>query len=245
MSDRGWKSSLNEYEKFVNSKSYDSEYLRRIGLHKNVIELIEKSSGGNLLDVGCGDGWIYKHLKENRKDFNYFSCDVAEPIDKEFVKAGQFTIQDIRSLQYPDRQFDLVVASLVLIWFSEIEMAVRELCRVLKTDGRIIVALVSPYFYRTGYVDSENNFKVTRDLSKDFIIENHKISGVIGSFKYYYRPMYKYINLFIKNGVQLENIFDWFIDIQKYREEVLMKKESKIKRTEKVPLYTFLEFRKS
>ncbi|MDC0832562.1 class I SAM-dependent methyltransferase [Geitlerinema sp. CS-897] len=239
MSKNSWQSSLKDYEKFVVDRKYDSEYLRRVGLHSNLLDIINRYPKGRLLDVGCGDGWMFRYVK----GFEYHSCDVTEPADRKFIEEGRFSLQDIRKLSYESDSFDIVVASLVLIWFSEIELAVKELCRVTdRSNGSIIVALVNPYFYRTGYVDTDSHFKITADLSKDFIIKDHKISGLVGPFSYYYRPPYKYINLFLKNGVHLKNIFDWFIDIDDYNSEVSNRENSKIRRTGKVPLFTFMEF---
>ncbi len=100
------------------------------------------SCGGilRILDVGCGTGYITKSLAQYGDVTGLDMADIA----LEFcamngvgtVKKG--TITDI---PYPDKQFDLVCALDILYHraVKDDEDAIRELYRVLKPGGRVII----------------------------------------------------------------------------------------------------------
>ena len=152
-----------------------------------------------------------------------------------------FQIQDIRSLTYDTDHFDVIVASLVLMWFEDLDSVCRELHRVSKDNGgRLIVSLIHPYFYRTGAVSESQDFILSADLSRPFRISGHKIAGRIGPFDYYYRSMDTYLNSLLNAGWNIKRVKDWFADMVDYKDKVVDISASKIVRTGRVPLYTFI-----
>ncbi len=105
---------------------------------------------------------------------------------------------------------------------------------------RLIVSVMHPYFYRTGYVTDDQNFLITQDLSQPLQIPL-KIADQVGPLAYYYRPLPDYVNTLIDVGWEVRSLRDWFIDMGDYKNLISGGIRSKIKRTGQVPLYTFIE----
>ncbi len=102
-----------------------------------------------VLDFGCGTGHLAQHLREHH--YVVTGCDMAEQM---IVKARQvFGEADIewkalpanwRRLPFVDRSFDAVVASSVMEYVGDVELAFRELARVLREGGVLIFNVPNP-----------------------------------------------------------------------------------------------------
>lgn len=111
-----------------------------------ILEEIKKKFGEKpvkIIDVGCGTGWHTKILSE--KGYRVFGIDLSE---KQISKAkhnnplGTFMVGDILSLPFNDNAFDISYTINTLHHLAsqkEQRSALRELARVTKKDGLIIV----------------------------------------------------------------------------------------------------------
>ncbi len=101
--------------------------------------------GGRVLDVGCGVGQVVARLTAT--GFEAHGVDVAQP---NIAKARKFSdrcqLYDGRRLPYPDDHFASVGALNVLEHVEAPEDFIRELVRVAKPGGRLVLS--SPNFYR-------------------------------------------------------------------------------------------------
>ena len=98
--------------------------------------------GARILDAGCGPGGGVKYLT----DQGY----IAEGIDlspkmieiaHEQVPEGKFQLMDMGKLEYSDNHFDGIMAnySLIHIPTDELPLVIRELKRVLKDNGVLLI----------------------------------------------------------------------------------------------------------
>jgi len=233
-----WPNTFKEYSELVFDHSRDSYYLREHGLKPNLLHLTGNCADQRVLDAGSGNGWLLDELRPAEG----YACDIVE--QPNISKQWRFTVQDVRALSYPDNLFDVVVASLLLIWLEEIDTALREMHRVQRVGGKLVISLVHPYFYRMGELNPQGNFTISKDLSKPFRIEGLKIGGIAGPLTYFYRPFPDYLNACVRTGFQITKVLDWFIDMKDYEEKTLLGMDSNILRTGKVPLYSFIECKK-
>lgn len=101
--------------------------------------------GGRSLDVGCGAGQVVGRLTQ--AGFEAWGVDVSEP---SIARARKFSerclLYDGKTLPFPDAHFDSVGALNVLEHVEQPEDFLRELVRVAKPNGKVLVS--SPNFYR-------------------------------------------------------------------------------------------------
>ena len=233
-----WTALLPSYERLIADGSRDSSYLRNVGLQRNVVELAGDCTSACVLDIGCGNGWFLDTVTAREG----YECDC---VPQTGARDGRhFSVQDICELTYETNSFDVVVASLVLMWVERLEQACRELYRVTSTGGRSVVALVHPFSYRTGNVTESGDFLVTRRYADPFTLPDLFIGERVGPFRYFHRPLSTYMNALCDVGFHLEQMREWSLDIDEYRRR-FPSNSSHPPRTDRVPMYVFLLLRKA
>jgi SAM-dependent methyltransferase len=85
-------------------------------------------AGGDVLDVGCGDGHLTAHLASLRRDLRFVGVEVfARP--REGLELHAY---DGRRLPFPDRSFDTVLMCAVLHHLDEPGVLLAEAARVAR-----------------------------------------------------------------------------------------------------------------
>ena len=106
---------------------------------KLVVEHLGDLAGRRVLDVGCGKGRFARILKERCPDCSVYGLDLAEAMLK-FVPQGiHRCAASMTALPFADAVFDAAYATESLEHAVEIETAVAQICRVVKTGGRIVI----------------------------------------------------------------------------------------------------------
>lgn len=107
-------------------------------------------SGGRLLEVGCGMGYV--SLEFIRRGVRVTATDLTpQAVDLtrrhfalENIQAEDVCVQNVLSLSLPDDSFDAVWANGVVHATGNTALAIKEIRRVLKPGGRAIIS----HFYR-------------------------------------------------------------------------------------------------
>ena len=233
-----WSDRWKKYKELIGSPDWDSNYLRERGLIPGILALVGDCRDKIVLDAGTGTGWLFEHIHPKEAH----ACDLVEPV--EVTPHVTFRQEDVGCLSYKACQFDLVVASLLLMYCKDLPKILDEFHRVCKPEGELVLSLMHPYFYRTGEVVEDGRFTITEDLSREREFEFH-IAGSVGPFIYFYRPLPVYINALIDAGWLICQVNDWFIDIEEYRVLKEQGVKSRLERSGKVPLYSFVRAKRN
>ena len=118
-------------------RNYREENIRL----SKAVKLANIRSGVRILDVGCRDGYLKKFLKG---DYQYFGIDIAPEFE-----APDITIQDIcAGTDFDPDFFDIVFCIEVLEHVTNPYFVLREIHRILKPGGRLVLSVPNPYHFK-------------------------------------------------------------------------------------------------
>jgi SAM-dependent methyltransferase len=119
-----------------------------------VVSQIEWPAAADLLEVGCGPGWLWEHgdgalppdLRLTLTDLSPGMVEAAR--DRVRASSSLDTVEarvaDVQDLPFGDGAFDVVVANHMLYHVPDPPGAVAELARVLRHDGVLVAAANGP-----------------------------------------------------------------------------------------------------
>jgi ubiquinone/menaquinone biosynthesis C-methylase UbiE len=108
-----------------------------------------KTDKGNILDLGCGNGWFSGILSKNF-NHNFFCVDVNLTELKQGVKVFEsgkikFIYADIFSATLPSNYFNLIILNASVQYFPDIQKLFNLLFRVLTINGEVHI-IDSPFY---------------------------------------------------------------------------------------------------
>ncbi len=113
-----------------------------LGLMRLRRRLLSKAAG-RVLEIGVGTGRnlsLYPgSCSLTAIDMSPGMLEIARRRAERLGLAVTFSVMDAESLDFPDQSFDTVVDSLTLCTFPDPVAALREMTRVCKQDGRILL----------------------------------------------------------------------------------------------------------
>jgi len=121
--------------------------------------LSQKKSKLNILDLGCGNGWLAGQFAKDF-DHNYFCVDVnlteleqaARVFENENIK---FIYSDIFATTFPANTFDIVIINSALQYFQNISVLLKELFFISKTYGEIHI-IDTPFYDQNELMQAKN-----------------------------------------------------------------------------------------
>jgi ubiquinone/menaquinone biosynthesis C-methylase UbiE len=110
-----------------------------------ILRLAGEVQGCSVLDVGCGDGALTRVLRQLGAAA-VFGCDIDPQMiarataDATWHDADvRYLVADAARLPFRDHSFDLVTMITVLAFLPQPHDALREIARVLKVGGRLVI----------------------------------------------------------------------------------------------------------
>jgi ubiquinone/menaquinone biosynthesis C-methylase UbiE len=111
--------------------------------------LSNKKSKLNILDVGCGNGWLIGKLAREF-EHNYFGIDTnlaeLEQADRLFKNENvRFIYGDISKASLPTDTFNIVILNSTFQYFKDVDLLLKELLTISKSYGEIHI--IDTLFY--------------------------------------------------------------------------------------------------
>jgi SAM-dependent methyltransferase len=156
-------------------KPWHSQWLAVRDLHADLEEVLgAQDATARVLDVGCGTQPYRRWLPEGAE---YVGLDVAPGPHVDVVAERG------KSWPLPDASFDVVLCTQVLEHVDDLELAVREIDRVLKPGGVVVVSV--PFSYNEhGAPDDYRRFSrfgLAQVFDAGYSVESLRREGGIGT----------------------------------------------------------------
>jgi ubiquinone/menaquinone biosynthesis C-methylase UbiE len=149
----GHISSIHEWIRQHDAPEVISIYAHN-RIKDSIIDNIEQ--GGNLLDVGCGYGFLFQRLKFRGVKYDgLYGTEISPFLSKSIklnVPESEVLVSRAEDLPFTDNVFDNVVCSEVIEHVSDPYAVIQELSRVTKIGGKVILTTPNYFALRFGIV---------------------------------------------------------------------------------------------
>ena len=130
----------------LENRAKDAVFTNLVG---KFIERLELSGEFRLLEVGCGTGAVVRSVARRKgmlgEVIGVDQCEAFVAAAKRFADAENvgdrvdFHVGDAHDLVFPSASFDVVIASTLISHVTEPQAVLREMARVLRPDGTIVI----------------------------------------------------------------------------------------------------------
>lgn len=135
----------NYYERYWEKINTLKDYNYKVDLIK---KLVPKDVNLKVLDFGCGKGTISQDMLLINPSLNITGVDVSQTAiayaSKRMPEQKFYTIAEGKKLPFKDNSFDFIVVLDVLLCVYDTELIFKELSRVLKPKGKLLIT--EPYY---------------------------------------------------------------------------------------------------
>ena len=154
-----------------------------------------------VLDAGCGPG---RHAKELiGRGARLIGIDISEEMvalaRKRCGGRGEFLRADFESAEFAPASFDLITASLCLMYSKEVRPVFDNFSRWLKPEGRLVFSLYHPVRFFVKIPDF--------DFSKSRKVWIHLEGCDVTVFNYYH-PLPKYFDALAESGFEVMRLIE-------------------------------------
>jgi SAM-dependent methyltransferase len=181
---------------------------------EQILPLVSEHLTGRtrVLDVGCGEGQIARHLRRVVGVPDVWGVDPSNAqVSVAHTRGGgpAYARADADHLPFPAGAFDAVVACLVFEHVVEVARALAEIARVLEPGGVFLFFLNHPLLQvpGSGWIDDqilgEQYWRIGPYLVEDVVMEE-VAPGVVLPFVH--RPLSRYVNTLVGLGLRLERM---------------------------------------
>lgn len=119
--------------------------------HEWMFDHYEFHTGDQVLEIGCGDGALWQCNKHRiPQDIEIILSDISQKmIDESYLKLHEVTqiksydYADCFHLPYDDESFDVIIVNHVLMYFENLNQALKEIYRVLRKGGTLYCSTIA------------------------------------------------------------------------------------------------------
>jgi len=137
--DRSWREVKSDYSFYHEEKRFDI-----------LKEILISRTPGTILDVGCGSGYLAYLIKKETPQFAIHGFDVSNEALKQAKALDKKYAMNINHDKIPenDTTYDFVVCSEVLEHLVNVRHCLKEIWRVLKNSGKLVVTVPNFNFWK-------------------------------------------------------------------------------------------------
>jgi SAM-dependent methyltransferase len=184
----------------------------RVGvLDKPMLDACGEVRGLTVLDSGCGEGRFSRVLIDRGAD-RVLGLDFCEPmiIAAKALNAGrdEYRVADVQDLSFlGDHIFDLAVSYLNQCDLPDFAVNNREIFRVLRPGGRLIVANLHPMRSATGAWQTADDGTKQHAILDRYLDEGERRWKMMGvEFTNFHRTLSTYVRSYRDSGFTIEEI---------------------------------------
>ena len=174
----------NIIEQYKNAKNLND----RISLHEKystnklgwfnwLFNQIDFSRVNRLLELGCGNGKLWQENRIDLRNREIFLSDISEGMVEEVRnKLGtdfNCIVADAEKIPFKDSYFDSIIANHVLFYLNDLNLGLKEIDRVLKSDG---ILYCSTY----GKNHMKEITEIVQNFDSRFSLSNHSLYDIFG-----------------------------------------------------------------
>ena len=137
-----------------------------------------------MLDAGCGEGYLSRKLAEEGAavtgiDSSAELIKAARAHELAGMLPASFDVGTVDSLPYDAGSFDLVLCNHLVNDLQDPDQALKELARVLRDHGRVVILMLHPCFYNNHAerAEPENNLPTSSYFQTRHITRTSKWTG--------------------------------------------------------------------
>ena len=196
---QNWDKAARKYSTVLQKgkNKYVKVYLSAID------ELLDNVSGKRILDAGCGEGYYSRKLVSRKAivtgiDGSKKMIAIAKSRNSK-IKVNYKLMDLTQKLDFKNGYFDIVLANMVLIGISKINVAIAEFARILNKNGCLIFSITHPCFFLSDWMLDKTGAKLHRPIF-DYSREGVEKLNFWGKTSHYHRPLSYYFNILEDNN---------------------------------------------
>lgn len=209
-----WNAIATEYARWVRGEDIPGKASTTI-VTNSVLEITGDVRGKNILDLGCGEGYLSRELWG--QGANVWGIDAAPAMinmarEADREHSEHYVVGDITvELPYDKDRFDLIISNMVFMDIENVVEAIKQAIRVLKTHGKLIFSIVHPCFFHAlgEWIDMDTPYPALRFKNRytKQIVYRKRLPGLTSDVfvNHYNRPIQDYIRLLIENSLYISD----------------------------------------
>lgn len=222
-------------------------------LMPHTFRLLGDVKGKKVLDLGCGEGGYARELRKRGAEVTGIDCSQAAIAYAKAVEEQQQSEDDFSNIQYFLRNsndlngignnlFDLVLCSMMLMDVEDMTGTLREMNRVLKPNGQVLISILHPCFkppveHHWFHEKDGIQVKIKNYFSPEVWEDRMGREGK--SVLYRHRTLSEYVKAFVNTGFLITDLNEPFPT------EEETKKSPRIEWLTRIPMYMFFTLRKT
>ena len=179
---------------------------RKYLLNPALFSILGTVRGKTILDAGCGQGYLSRLLA--KRGASVIGIEPAEALYAYVLRREQterlgitYLQADLSTWVSSPKQFDYVIANMVLMDIPDYQPALLNCVAALKPSGGLLVSLLHPCFEEAGAAWKDKGFVEVRDYFRE-----RPVKQQYGHF--IHRPLSTYLNSIIQAGCTLQQIIE-------------------------------------